>query len=192
MHANWAQIKKGFQQSPNRIQITEKAVPRQQNTILETVVNNADAIVVNHCLRVLCSGDSVYTNILEFNRKFGELPGEGRYVIAHDVFGGLFALTKTGVEYFAPDSLRWETLGISYEGFVEWISTTHLDAFYESFLWDDAMECLSNLNAEDGILMYPFLWAKECDVNSATKKKIPYNELLEMNRNYAKQFDGEE
>ncbi|MDR3052968.1 MAG: DUF2625 family protein, partial [Coriobacteriales bacterium] len=119
-----------------------------------------------------------------------EFIGENRYAIAHDVFGGIFALTKSGIVYFAPDSLQWENLEISYDGFIEWISTKDLNEFYESFLWDNSGEFFENVAIESGVLVYPFFWAKEYEANSAVKKIVPYQELLEINWDYAKQFEG--
>ena len=56
------------------------------------------------------------------------------------------------------------------------VSYTHLE------------EVINRLQLGQGILMYPFLWAKECDIDAADKKLVPYRELLELNGEFYKSF----
>lgn len=190
MRNDWDKIKAGFSKSPNEIVITEKSNSTHCNTVLDVVVNNASVIAVNKYLRLLCSGDSKYENILKFNRNFQSVIGENKYAVAHDAFGGMFALTKSGMHYFSPDTLRWENMEIAYEGFIEWISTNDINEFYASFIWDDFDKYVDNIGNESGILMYPFLWAKECDINTSSKKVVPFHELLETNHEFENGFNG--
>ena len=69
----------------------------------------------------------------------------------------MFASEKT-IHYFAPDTLQWEDLEINYEEFLNWIIEDDITDFYE-----------------------PFLWPKECDLNKAFKKIVPYKDLLVNN-----------
>ena len=121
MKSKWNEIKDGFHKSPNKIIVIEKNNSTHCDTVLDIVVNNALIIIVNKYLRLFCSGDGEYENILKFNDKFKNIIGENKYSIAHDVWGGIFALTPSGICYLSPDTLQWEDLDISYEGFIEWI-----------------------------------------------------------------------
>lgn len=38
----------------------------------------------------------------------------------------------------------------------------------------------------EGILIYPYLWAKECNIETASKKVVPLKELLGMNEEFSK------
>jgi len=186
---NWKNIKTGFDNSLNKIEVFEKNNETHYDSPLDIVVNNASLIIVNNYLRVLCSGETEYEHILQFNDKFKIIIGEKKYAIAYDVFGGIFAITERGISYFSPDNLSWEDLEISYEGFITWISTKNINEFYESFLWKDSDLFIKDLKLNEGITMYPFLWAKECDVNTATKRIIPYAELLVTNYEFCKEFN---
>ena len=181
MNLDWNSIKAELLCSPNKIEIFEKASEAHYDTVLDIVVNNASKIVVNNYLRLLCSGETEYENILQFNNKFTECIGEKKYAVAHDIFGGIFAITESGIIYFSPDSLNWEDLKISYADFVIWLSTQNINEYYEPFTWSDSDDYIKNVKPNEGIIMYPFLWSKECNVNTASKRVIPFNELLTMN-----------
>ena len=94
MKLNWEEIKNGIYNSPNAIQIFEKSGESSNDSVLELVVNHASIIVVSHCLRILCSGETEYENILKFNSKFNRFFGDKKYVIAHDIWGGFLPLPK--------------------------------------------------------------------------------------------------
>ena len=184
MELSWSRLKDGFRNSPNDIEVFEKDNEYHSDSFLDTVVNNASLILVNKYLRILCSGETEYENILLFNSKFKWIIGENKHVVAYDVFGGLFAITENVISYYSPDALNWENLGISYEGFVLWVSTRNTNEFYESFIWEDFDTFVKNVKIDEGIIMYPFLWAKECDVNTSSKRILPYDELLETNNGF--------
>lgn len=181
MIKNWNAIREEFNKSPNEILVAGKKYSEECKTTLDVVVNNALLITVNKYLRILCSGDSEYANIFKFNNKFKNIIGENKYAVAHDVFGGIFALTQGGIHYFSPDTLQWEDLGISYEGLIEWFSLKDISDFYESFMWDDFDKIIDDIRVDEGILMYPFLWARACDPQTASKKIVPFHELLQIN-----------
>ena len=190
MELTWIEIKSKFDNSPNTIDVFEKKNDEHYNSLLEVVVNNASLIIVNKYLRILCSGDTEFENILQFNSKFKKIIGENKYVVAHDVFGGLFAITETGISYFSPDGLDWEDLEISYDGFIAWISTTNINEFYASFISEDLDTLVNNIKPNQGIHIIPFPWSKEYDVNTASKRIIPYDELLSFNNDISVEFSG--
>lgn len=186
----WNRIKKELLKSKNSIEIFEKdnaIVTNKNNTIMEVVVNNTDSIVINKYLRILGTGQNLYENIFLFNLEAERAFGEKNYIVAYDAFGGLFS-TKGTIHYFAPDTLEWEDLDINYYEFVRWTLSEKLKDFYSAFLWDHSEELINNLKLGQGILIYPYLWAKECDINTAVKKLVPYKEILEMNAEFYKSF----
>lgn len=56
----------------------------------------------------------------------------------------------------------WETLEIKYSEFVTWAAVGNLEEFYEA------------------VLIYPFLWSKEIEIEKATKKMVPVEELFQI------------
>lgn len=184
----WNRVKKEFLTSRNSIEIFEKdKVTDNNSTVMEAIVHNTDSIVINRYLRLLGTGQSLYENIFSFNLEVEKIFGEKNYIVAYDAFGGLFA-TKGTIHYFAPDTLAWEDLEINCDEFIMWLLSENLREFYSSFLWDKSGDTISNLKLGEGILIYPYLWAKECDINAAVKKLVPFKELLEMNAKFYKSF----
>lgn len=184
MDLNWNRLKLKLLESPNYVAIFEKHETQnssnQYKTVLETIANNVSYILVNKYLRILGTSDFLYENLFDFTSEFKEVFGEEKYIIAHDVFGGLFASEKT-IQYFSPDSLKWEDMGVNYEDFINWISHKEINEFYESFLWDGIDEMVTKVGTHEGIFIYPFLWAEECNINTAFKKIVPYRDLLVTN-----------
>ena len=189
---NWSSVKNEFLNSTNSIEIFEKDnVTDKYNTIMEAIVNNTDSIVINKYLRLLGSGQSLYENIFLFNLEVERAFGEKNYIVAYDAFGGLFA-TRGTIHYFAPDTLEWEDLEMNYNEFVKWVLSENLRDFYSSFFWDKSEDMLNNLKLGQGILIYPYLWAKECNINTAVKKLVPYKEILEINAEFYGDFSNAE
>lgn len=165
-----------------------------ESDILSMVVSNVEFIAVNGLLRVLGAGNMEY-----FNSEIKLLYPGNKLIIAHDIFGGIFCINNKDFEdngeniwYFSPDALEWENLCINYSEFIHWLCHEEFIAFYESFLWKDINQMLVEMDIMKGILIYPFLWANECDIESASKRIIPFLELVELNEEYRKQFTEKE
>ena len=182
MNQNWDYFKNRLLASPNNVQIYEKpkAPDTTEGTVLETIASNASLILVNKYLRILGTGGSPYESIHGFTSEFQEVFHEQRYIVAHDVFDGLFASEHT-IFYFSPDNLQWEDLGMNYEGFINWIVDKDISDFFESFLWPESDKLLSQVASDQGVFVYPFFWTKEYNANMASRKIVPYRELLEIN-----------
>ena len=184
MKLDWKYFKEKLANSPNDIQIFEKTGgvtnPAKGNTAMEVITSNVSFILVNKYLRILGTSESMYENIFDFTNEFREVFSEEKYIVAYDIFGGLFASEKT-IHYFSPDNLQWEDLDVSYGEFIEWIAGIDITDFYETFLWNDMDELLQKMKSDEGVFIYPFLWAKECDINTASKKIVPYKDLLVSN-----------
>ena len=112
------------------------------------------------------------------------------------VGGGLFALNlerfeeaQNAVWYFAPDTLEWESLDVSYTGFIKWVLTGDTEGFYSSMRWDSWEQDCKTISFEEVMLIYPFLWANECNINTASKKAVPFNELYNLNLENWRKFN---
>ena len=54
----------------------------------------------------------------------------------------------------------------------------------------DGNENVGYAGFDEMMLIYPFLWAKECNLETATKKVVSSDELIRMNSEYAQKFDN--
>lgn len=88
---------------------------------------------------------------------------------------------ESNIFYFAPDTLEWEDLDMNYQQFLIWICTDEFIEFHSSFFWKDINNDISVLDENNAILVYPFLWANECELETASKKQISIIELLLLN-----------
>lgn len=119
---------------------------------------------------------------------------EGGFVVAVDVFGGVFAVNggglgpDSGIHYFAPDSLRWEALECSHLAFVEWTLTGDLARFYATMRWPGWEWEVAALALAYGISIYPFLWAAGPPVATRSRRAVPLAELWSLEREMAQQF----
>lgn len=89
------------------------------------VAHDTGGLLIDHgWLRVLGSGHpKLARNIVDWN----EERSSGFLLVADDVVGGFFALNGGGLGedagamyYWAPETLRWESLEIGYSDFLEW------------------------------------------------------------------------
>jgi len=129
---------------------------------------------------------------------------ESGLVVAHDVLGGVFALngadparaSRPGapgeVVYFAPDSLRWEALGVGHSTWLEWLVSGALDDFYADLRRPGWQEEVRALNGGQGLSLFPPLWSAEArqDISATSRRAVPMKELLGVARDACRQFDG--
>ena len=69
---------------------------------------------------------------------------------------------------------------------IAWCLKGNVDEFYASMRWKNWKEDVKDVGMNNAILIYPFLWAKECDIESATKKEVAIDEIIEMNFEYSR------
>ncbi|MFC8263970.1 DUF2625 domain-containing protein [Streptomyces sp. NPDC057291] len=125
-------------------------------------------------------------------------------VVAHDVLGGVFALNggapanadRPGAAgemvYFAPDSLRWETLGVGHSAWMAWLVSGALDEFYADLRWPGWKDEIQALHSVQGLSLFPPLWSAEArrDLSATSRRAVPMAELLGVARDSCRQFDG--
>ena len=163
------------------------------DSVLYSVVSNSNGIVVDNWIRFFGQTSSVNNGVYYYNDNF-QKNTSGLFLVASDVVGGLFAINisrfnnENHIWYFAPDTLEWECLNMSYDQLLAWSFQGDIDAFYSVMRWQNWIEDVKDINMNQAMLIYPFLWAKECDIETASKKIVPVDELININFDYSSKF----
>lgn len=194
----WSQLNNIIEQTSKKVEIRTSKSDNVTETsslgvnpesLLGVIISETSGIVVDNWVRVLGQG------ISEYNKDKTEVT-DGMLVIAFDVVGGFFALNlerfeeaQNSVWYFAPDTLEWESLDVSYTGFIKWVLSGDTDGFYSSMRWGNWEQDCKTIPFEKVMLIYPFLWANECNINTASKKVVSYNELYNLNLENWRKFN---
>ncbi len=194
----WSSVKGIIEQTSKKVEVRDlKDISLDEasklginpESLLGVIVSKTSGIIIDDWLRVLGKG------ISEYNKDTTAVTN-GMLVVAFDVVGGLFALNlerfeeaQSEVWYFAPDTLEWESLDVSYTGFIKWALTGDTDGFYSSMRWDSWEQDCKTIPFEKAMLIYPFLWANECNINTASKKTVSFNELYNLNLENWRKFN---
>ncbi|MDR1700017.1 MAG: DUF2625 domain-containing protein [Lachnoclostridium sp.] len=206
---DWMEIEMLFLNSANEIRTEDTLDKNKAKLILEQlkidpysvlgqILVHYAGIIINGYLRFLGGEEKgEHSGILSFNKKVKECYDGKKLIVAHDIWGGLFAISNGDFEgdirniwYFAPDSLDWENLNIYYSQFVVWACDEKVKKFYQNFLWNQNERLIEKIEANQAVLMYPFLWASECEIEKANKKIVPIAELISLNANLQKAFNN--
>lgn len=196
----WDEILERIQSSTNEVALEQEGalsldMLRQigipETSTIGQVMLNMRRLTVNGYLRVY---GSEIPQVTELVKQYH--PGN-KIVVATDVWGGIFAIGNgdfsgdTSVMwYYAPETLQWESMEITYAQFLPWVLTPKFEEYHMSFMWNNMEEMLQTLSGDQGVLIYPFLWSKECNIVTATKKAVPFEELLAVNADYERKLYG--
>jgi hypothetical protein len=171
------------------------------NSWLGCLVYLSGGLVVDDgWLRILASGypQRSLPDIHTVNAGFG---GAG-LVVAQDIMGGEFvwrqgdspyssghASGQPTIHYFAPDTLRWENLGL---GYAEWLYAMlggAIDRFYLSWRWPGWQDEVAECPLDAGLSTYPPLYSKEGkDLAESSRRPIPMTELVRVLHDFADQL----
>ncbi|MBU3134591.1 DUF2625 domain-containing protein [Clostridium gasigenes] len=204
----WEELNKMFSDSNKNIKLNRDKTSNGQyildilqitsKSALGSIVFNTSGIIVENWIRILGSENEKNRGILSYNKinENGVANSiDKMLIVADDVVGGIFALNAGkfsdgigDVWYFAPDTLEWESLDMKYSEFITWIVMGNTDEFYSSLRWSKWENDVSNVNFDEAILVYPFLWSNEIEIETAEKKLVPVEELLNINQEYSKNF----
>lgn len=203
----WEKILCMIHNSHRKIQIYEEmedvnppellALDIESKSALGAIVSYTSGICIDNWIRVIGQNSAERKGITLYNehKKEDNTFMDGMLVVAQDIVGGIFAINqkkydngRNKIWYFAPDTLKWECLDVSYFDFFVWLVQGDIDKFYSHMRWDTWEKECQIIDFDKVILIYPFLWSKECDLRSATKKCVPYEELKGINFEYAKKF----
>lgn len=136
-------------------------------------------------LRMLGSGHSrLPRNIATWNAG----RSNGFCLVADDVVGGFFALNGGAfggdigvVHYLAPDTLRWESLGIGHAAFTQWALTKRIHTFYAQMRWEGWVEDVRSLPGDQCFNFYPFLHTEEGSTQTSSRRLVPVAEQYAFN-----------
>jgi Protein of unknown function DUF2625 len=70
-------------------------------------------------------------------------------------------VTKGGNGYGSGRPLDWEDMRLGYTDFLRWALDGDLEKFYQTSRWPGCQKEVASLPGDRGILVYPFLWARE-------------------------------
>lgn len=174
-----------------------KELSLNENTTLATIIYGTAGLTINKCIRILGQGNAELQSICEINDIIDGVPTKikGFLIVATDIFGGIYAMNVEEIDgsigqifYFAPDTLEWDPLDMKYSQFLYWAVNGNTDEFYETMKWSDWEKYADLTNFNQGILIYPFLWSKEIVIETASKKIVPFVELINVNMDYRRKF----
>lgn len=195
----WNEIKNILKRSTKNIKILNSIYNNSlnnlnidENSVLGQVIINTGGIFIENYIRLFGSGDEENSyNIYKYNLELKKYFDYNMIIIGNDIFGGLFSLNreKNNILYFAPDTLEWEDLDITYKEFIKFVTSERIDEFYKSYKWSTFQEDIKKVKFNEGILIYPFLWSNECNIEKAKKDIVPFSELLQINMEFKKKFE---
>ncbi|MFF4354999.1 DUF2625 family protein [Streptomyces sp. NPDC001530] len=125
-------------------------------------------------------------------------------VVGHDVLGGVFVMNGPDPEaagrpgrpgeivYFAPDSLRWDSLEVGHAAWLTWLLTEGTEQFYDTLRWPGWRAESGALTGRQGLSVVPFLWSAEArrDLMSTSRRAVPLAEILSLHRDFALKLDS--
>lgn len=202
----WNDVFEMLFKSPNNIQVEKlikhdnnilKKLEINENSVLGQIIANTSGVIVDNYIRVFANGNEInFHNIYTYNKELEKYFGNKILIVADDIWGGLYAINNGGfsgeqgkIWYFAPDTLEWDNLELGYPEFIAWISSNNLNEFYNSYKWVGFQNDIAEIKYNQGILIYPFLWSSECNIDDAEKKVVSFNELISLNLDYKKKFN---
>jgi hypothetical protein len=123
-------------------------------------------------------------------------PVPGALIVALDALGGVFAMNggafgagNHDVFYFAPDTLRWESLRRGYSDFLRFLFVGDLARFYAGARWKEWAKDVAALSPDYGVSISPPLWTVEGkDIERASRKPVPMTELVSFHFDIAAQL----
>ncbi|OCX53155.1 hypothetical protein BEL04_02230 [Mucilaginibacter sp. PPCGB 2223] len=164
-----------------------------ESSYLGIVITHTGGILVDSgWLRILGSGSEKLPRSIES----WNFPGTGKQqrmpqaiLFADDVLGGFFAInngafnTPLGeVYYFAPDTLEWEGLDVSFDNFLKWVCTDQFEEFYSAFRFDNWQTEIKSVSAEQFLSIYPPLWSDDVPIGERSKKAISIEEAWQQTK----------
>lgn len=206
----WVLVAEWINDATNKVEILPKNEKEADNALYQTqvstrspmgaIIYETGGLLIDHgWIRILGSGNQKLDRTLpEWNKgktfkDYGDKPSI--FLVADDVVGGFFAINGGAlgddlgnVYYFAPDALEWESMDIGYSDFLWWTFTGDLSQFYANARWTDWKKELSEVNGNQGIAFYPFLWTEHKHIDDLTRKIVPISEIWAFQQDALKQL----
>jgi hypothetical protein len=200
----WPMVQQMIKDAKNKVEVLPRDKARAERELvasqvatgypLGTVIFETGGILVdNGWIRILGSGSSkLGRSIMKWNegksfKKVGEQPSF--LLIADDPVGGFYALNNGAmgkedygkVFYFAPDELKWESLGMGYSDFLAFCFSADLQGFYTGLRWKNWEKDISKLSPDKGYVFTPDIWTKQAlDINKMSKKEALMQDIWSL------------
>jgi hypothetical protein len=186
---------------PDRTQALVELRVTTRSTMGAVVYETGGLLIDDGWLRVLGSGNPRLPRTLPgWNHGRSWLNPEASppfLIVADDALGRSFAIDggalggKPGdVHYFAPDSLRWESLEGGYSDFLRWALSGKLDDYYGGLRWRGWRDEVQPLPGDRAFMIYPPLWAKGPAIEGRDRHPVRMAELFAMQLDVAQQLAG--
>jgi hypothetical protein len=187
---------------PDRAQALQAAQVTTRSPMGAIVYETGGLLIDDGWLRVLGSGHARLPRTLgAWNAGRASCPAGQRpsmWIVADDAVGGSFAINggvlpggEGHVHYFAPDSLRWESLERDFTAFVQWVLAGDLEGFYANARWPGWRGDVAALPGDHAFHVYPPMWAKGPPIGERSRRAVPMAELLDLQFDVARQLDGD-
>lgn len=200
----WPLVQKWLDSAENKVQVlacdtvlAKTALYHAQVSTFATlgaVIYHTGGIMIdNGWLRILGSGSAKLSrSVPEWNKgksikEFGDQPDFT--LVADDAIGGFFAINYGAfgadlkmVYYLAPNSLKWESLGLGYTQFLRFCLNGDLSDFYKGLRWSTWDQFIANLDGNKSYSFKPYLWTETgMDINKVSRKLVSTEELYKFN-----------
>lgn len=209
--SGWPFVTEWIKSAKNKIEILSVDKQKAKDALYKTqvttrspmgsiVYETGGILIDNGWIRILGSGNAKLNRSLpEWNlgkgfKEFGQ--PSSFLLIADDAIGGFFLLNGGGlgqdlgkIYYFAPDSLEFEPLNITYTEFLNFCFNNNLEEFYKGYRWKTWKEDVAKLSCDRVFNFVPYLWTKEGkDIEKASRKDIAIEEQYSLNLDFRKQL----
>lgn len=162
-------------------------------TLGAVIYNSGGIMVDNGWLRILGSGSSrLNRSVSEWNRgktikEYGDKPAY--LLVADDAVGGFFAINYGAfgedlkhLYYLAPNSLKWEPLGLGYTEFIRFCFNGDISNFYKGLRWSTWEQFIAKLDGNKSYSFQPYLWTQGgMDIEKCSRKLVSTEELFQFN-----------
>jgi hypothetical protein len=208
----WPEVQKWIAEATNRVEILPANKETRLSALEETrvttrspmgavIYETGGLLIDGGWIRILGSGHARLPRSLPaWNKQFFWKDSNASpqlLIVADDALGGSFALNGGKlagdlhkIHYFAPDSLAWESTGLSYSAFLNWALAGDLETFYKDQRWPNWQRDVATLPGDQGYSIYPYLWAKGPPLAERSKRAISIKELVEFQFDMQKQLEG--
>lgn len=192
----WDRLVSIAAKSKNKVEILKKDSARASialiqsqlntGTMLGAVIYNCGGILIDEgWIRILGSGSGrLPRSVPDWNAgKIAAMRNDEAFyvLVADDVLGGLYAIKAANVEelesvglvfYYGPNSLTWQSTGLSYSSFITYCFNGNLKEFYEDFRWKGWQEDIKSIDCNHVVSCYPMLWTREGLQMKANRKLL--------------------
>ena len=207
----WPFVQEWIEAATNKVEVLAVDPKRATDALYKTQVSTRSPmgaiiymtggiLIDDGWIRILGSGSPELNRSLpDWNKgkafdNFGDAPPF--LIVADDILGGFFAINSGGlgedagkIYYFAPDSLFFEALDLSYSDFLTFCFNNDLDSFYRGFRWQDWRTEVSKASGDQAFNFVPFLWTAEGkNIETNSRKLIPVEELYQLNLSFKEQL----